>query len=97
MHNISGSLLGRENRHNNKLFGGNLKVGDIVYIESFPDHDNPCPLSGCPSWRSAVGVLIEKLYEYDGSQSRVIVLVEGEEHYFMNYNVKPMEVKHANR
>ena len=74
-----------------------MKVGDIVIITSFPDHSNPCPLSGCPTWRSAIGVLIEKLYEYDGSQSRIIVLVEGEEHYFMNYNVQLLEDINENR
>lgn len=70
--------------------GRSMKVGDCVYIRSFPDHTKKCKLSGCPTWRSAVGVLIEKLYEYDGSQARVIVLVEGKEHYFMNYQVEPM-------
>ena len=74
-----------------------MKVGDIVLITSFPDHNNPCPLSGCPTWRQAIGVLIEKLYEYDGSQSRVVVLVEGEEYYFMNYNIKPLEKEDENR
>ena len=68
-----------------------MKVGDIVYITSFPDHSNPCQLTGCPTWRPAIGVLIEKLYEYDGSQSRIVVLVEGMEYYFMNYNVKLLE------
>ena len=68
-----------------------MKVGDIVYITSFADHDNPCPLSGCPTWRPAIGVLLELLYEYDGSQARVVVLVEGEEYYFMNYNVRPIQ------
>ena len=68
-----------------------MKVGDIVYIASFPDHDNPCPLSGCPTWRPAIGVVTEVLYEYDGSQGRVIVLVEGKEHHFMNYNVRPIK------
>ena len=71
--------------------GGALKIGDIVYITSFADHKNPCPHSGCPTWRSAIGVITEVLYEYDGSQSRIIVLVEGEEHYFMNYNVRPIQ------
>ena len=72
-------------------FGGTLKIGDIVYITSFADHKNPCPHSGCPNWRSAIGVVTEVLYEYDGSQSRIIVLVEGEEYYFMNYNVRPIQ------
>ena len=74
-----------------------MKIGDCVIISSFPDHDNPCPHSGCPTWRSAIGVLIEKLYEYDGSQSRVIVLVEGKEHYFMNYNVQLLEDTNESR
>ena len=74
-----------------------MKVGDIVNITSFPDHSNACPLSGSPTWRSAIGVLIEKLYEYDGSQDRVIVLVEGGEHYFMNYNVKLLEDMNESR
>ena len=79
--------------HHRKLgyrAGGTLKIGDIVYITSFADHKNPCPLSGCPTWRPAIGVVTEVLFEYDGSQSRLIVLVEGEEHYFMNYNVRPI-------
>ena len=67
-----------------------MKVGDMVYIASFPDHSKKCKLSGCPTWRPAIGVLVEVLYEYDGSQSRVIVLVEGKEHYFMNYSVRPI-------
>ena len=74
-----------------------MNIGDCVIITSFPDHANPCPHSGCPTWRSAVGVLIEKLYEYDGSQSRVIVLVEGKEHYFMNDNVKVLEDANESR
>ena len=72
-----------------------MKIGDIVFITSFADHKNPCPHSGCPTWRSAVGVVTEVLYEYDGSQIRVIVLVEGEEHYFMNYNLRPIHPKDA--
>ena len=74
-----------------------MQIGDCVIITSFPDHDNPCPHSGCPTWRTAIGVLIEKLYEYDGSQSRVIVLVEGKEHYFMNHNVKLLEATNESR
>ena len=74
-----------------------MKIGDCVLITSFPDHDNPCPHSGCPTWRPAIGVLIEKLYEYDGSQSRVIVLVEGKEHHFMNYNVQLLEYTNESR
>ena len=70
-----------------------MEVGDIVCITSFPDHDNPCPHSGCPTWRKAFGVLIEKLYEYDGSQTRVVVLVEGIEQYFFTYNVRPLQVE----
>jgi len=76
--------------------GGSLKrleVGDCVYIEHYPDHSRKLRLSGCPTWRPAVGVLIEKLYEYDGSQIRMIVLVEGREQYFMNYQVKQLEDK----
>ena len=74
-----------------------MEEGDIIEIQSFPDHDNPCPHSGCPTWRKAIGILIEKLYEYDGSQSRVIVLVEGKEHYFFKYNVKPLEAEYESR
>jgi len=37
--------------------------------------------------------LIEKLYEYDGSQIRMIVLIEGKEKYFMNYQVRKLEDK----
>mgnify|MGYP001288254873 CR=1 FL=1 len=74
-----------------------MKVGDIVEIQSFPDHGNPCPHSGCPTWRSAIGILVEKLYEYDGSQTRVVVLVEGKDHYFFNYNVKLLEVENESR
>ena len=91
MQNIFGSILGRKDRYcDTCVSGGNLKVGDIVYITSFADHKNPCRHSGCPTWRSAIGVITEVLYEYDGSQSRIIVLVEGEEHYFSNYNVRPI-------
>ena len=74
-----------------------MKVGDCVYIQSYPDHSKKCKLSGCPTWRSAVGVLIEKLYEYDGSQTRVIVLVEGKQQYFMNHNIRPLEEENENR
>ena len=70
-----------------------MNIGDCVYIQSYPDHTQKCRHSGCPTWRPAVGVLIEKLYEYDGSQIRMIVLVEGKEQYFMNYQVKPLEAK----
>ena len=74
-----------------------MKVGDCVYIRSYPDHDNKCKLSGCPTWRPGIGVLVEKLYEYDGSQARVIVLVEGKEQYFMNYQVQLLEEKNESR
>ena len=70
-----------------------MKIGDCVQIDNYPDHSRKCKLSGCPTWRPAIGVLIEKLYEYDGSQIRMIVLVEGKEQYFMNYQVKPLEAK----
>ena len=73
--------------------GRSMKVGDCVYIDNYPDHSRKCKLSGCPTWRPAVGILIEKLYEYDGSQGRVIVLVEGKEQYFHNYQVKTLEKK----
>lgn len=74
-----------------------MKVGDCVYIGMYPDHTRKCKLSGCPTWRPAVGVLIEKLYEHDGSQSRMIVLVEGKEQYFFNYQVKLLEEEDENR
>ncbi len=74
-----------------------MKVGDCVYIQSYPDHTKKCKFSGCPTWRPAIGVLIEKLYEYDGSQMRMIVLVEGKEQYFMNYSVRPLEEKNGKR
>ncbi len=74
-----------------------MKIGDCVYIEWYPDHTRKCKLSGCPTWRPAVGVLLEKLYEYDGSQSRVIVLVEGKAQYFFNYQLKPLGDKHEKR
>ena len=70
-----------------------MKIGDCVRIDNYPDHSRKCAHSGCPTWRPAVGVLIEKLYEYDGSQIRMIVLVEGKEQSFMNYQVKPLEAK----
>ena len=70
-----------------------MKIGDCVYIQMYPDHARKCKLSGCPTFRPAIGVLIEKLYEYDGSQSRVIVLVEGKEQYFFNYQIKLLEEK----
>ena len=70
-----------------------MKKGDCVYIDNYPDHSRKCKLSGCPTWRPAVGILIEKLYEYDGSQGRVIVLVEGKQQYFHNYQVRPLEEK----
>ena len=70
-----------------------MKIGDCVYIQSYPDHTKKCKLSGCPTFRPAVGVLIEKLYEHDGGQSRVIVLVEGKEQYFFNYQIKRLEEK----
>ena len=70
-----------------------MKIGDCVYIESYPDHSRKCKLSGCPTWRPAIGILVEKLYEYDGSQARVIVLVNGVEQYFMNYQVRLLEEK----
>ena len=74
-----------------------MKAGDCVQIDMYPDHTIKCKLSGCPTWRPAVGVLIEKLYEYDGSQSRVIVLVEGKVQYFFNYQIKPKENKNESR
>ena len=70
-----------------------MKVGDCVYIQSYADHTKKCKLSGCPTWRPAIGVLIEKLYEYDGSQSRWIVLVEGRKEYYMNYQVELLDSK----
>ena len=70
-----------------------MKVGDCVYIQMYPDHARKCKLSGCPTFRPAIGVLIEKLYEYDGSESRSIVLVEGKEQYFFNYQIKLLEEK----
>ena len=70
-----------------------MTIGDCVYIENYPDHTRKCKLSGCPTWGPAIGVLIEKLYEYDGSQARVIVLVNGVEQYFMNYQVRLLEDK----
>ena len=74
-----------------------MKIGDCVYIQSYPDHTKKCKLSGCPTFRPAVGVLIEKLYEYVGSQDRVIVLVEGKEEYFMNYQIQSLEEKNESR
>ena len=74
-----------------------MQVGDCVYIQSYPDHTKKCKLSGCPTWRPAIGVVVEKLYEYDGSQARVIVLVEGKEQYFMNYQVQLLEEKNESR
>ena len=74
-----------------------MKIGDCVRIDNYPDHTRKCKLSGCPTWRPAVGVLIEKLYEYDGSQARVIVLVEGKARHFMNYQVTPLEAKDESR
>ena len=74
-----------------------MKAGDLVYIQHYPDHANTCKFSGCPTWRPAVGLLIEKLYEYDGSQARVIVLVEGKEKCFMNYHLKLMETQNEGR
>lgn len=70
-----------------------MKIGDCVYIQSYPDHSKKCKLSGCPTWRPALGILVEKLYEYDGSQMRVVVLVEGKEHHFMNYNIRPVRTE----
>ena len=70
-----------------------MTIGDCVYIENYPDHSRKCKLSGCPTWRPAIGILVEKLYEYDGSQARVIVLVNGVEQYFMNYQVRLLEEK----
>jgi len=70
-----------------------MKIGDCVYIEMYPDHARKCKLSGSPTWRPAIGVLVEKLYEYDGRQSRSIVLVEGKVEYFFNYQIKPLEEK----
>ena len=77
--------------------GGVLKVGDCVYIQSYPDHTKKCKFSGSPTWRHAIGVVVEKLYEYDGSQARVIVWVEGKEQHFMNYQIQPLEKKHESR
>ena len=74
-----------------------MKEGDCVYIQSYPDHTKKCKHSGSPTWRPAIGVIVEKLYEYDGSQARVIVLVEGKEQYFMSYQLQPLEEKHENR
>ena len=74
-----------------------MKTGDCVRIDMYPDHTRKCKLSGCPTFRPAVGVLIEKLHEYDGSQSRVIVLVEGNVQHFFNYQIKPMEKKNESR
>ena len=74
-----------------------MKEGDCIYIQMYPDHTQKCKFSGCPTYRPAIGVLIEKLYEGDGHQSRVIALVEGKEQYFFNYQVKPLEDKHESR
>ena len=68
-----------------------MNIGDCIYIENYPDHSRKCKLSGCPTWRPAIGILVEKLYEYDGSQARVIVLVNGVEQYFMNYLVRLLD------
>ena len=68
-----------------------MNIGDCIYIENYPDHSRKCKLSGCPTWRPAIGILVEKLYEYDGSQARVIVLVNGVEQYFMNYQVRLLD------
>ena len=70
-----------------------MNIGDCIYIENYPDHSRKCKLSGCPTWRPAIGILVEKLYEYDGSQARVMVLVNGVEQYFMNYQVRLLEDK----
>jgi len=74
-----------------------MKIGDCVYIQMYPDYARKCKSSGCPTYRPAIGVLIEKLYEYDGSQSRSIILVEGKEQYFFNYQFKPLETNDGNR
>lgn len=58
-------------------------LGTLVSIPHYPDHENKCRHSGCPTYRQAYGVVVEVFED-----RRLVCIVEGKEKYFFFYDVK---------